>query len=402
MKYAIILGDGMADYKIPSLAQKTPLQAARKPFIDALAKESELGLVSTVPPALSPGSDVANLSVLGYDPAEHYTGRSPLEAASIGIPLSGTDLTLRANFVTLSGEERYEDRSMEDYGAGEISTAEAAELIAFLKTALDDETTELFAGVSYRHCLVLHKRTEKAVFTPPHDIIGKKIGAYLPAGEDGGFYLGLMKRSAALLAEHPVNRRRVSEGKRPANSLWLWGAGTKPALPLFERKTGLKGGMISAVDLLKGIGKLAGMRVIDVPGATGNYDTDFIGKANACADALLSGLDFVYLHMEAPDECGHQGDVAHKIYAIEQIDGVVKCVCDRLSAAGEAFRLLLLPDHPTPVALRTHTRDAVPYLLYDSTRAAEGALSYDEDTAAATGRIFPSGRALFGHFIEKP
>lgn len=401
MKYAIILGDGMADYKIPSLGDKTPLQAANKPFIDKLAKTGELGTVHTVPAELSPGSDVANLSVLGYDPAEYYTGRSPLEAASIGIPLTETDLTLRANLVTLSGDGSYESRTMADYSAGEISTEEASALISDLGQALNDRSTELFAGVSYRHCLVLHNRVQRATFTPPHDITGKPIAEYLPRGEDGAFYLALMKRSAELLRDHPVNRERIRRGKNPADSIWLWGAGTKPRLSPFTARTQLKGGIISAVDLLKGIGILAGMKIIDVPGATGNYDTNFSGKANACADALIGGLDFVYLHMEAPDECGHQGNLEKKIFSIEQIDGVVRTVYERLTAAKEDFRLLILPDHPTPIALKTHTRDAVPYLLYDSKTAYTGMATYDEFTAAATGREYARGSDLFAHFLGR-
>ncbi len=402
MKYAIILGDGMADYKIPSLGNRTPLQAAKKSFIDGLAKTSELGLVHTVPTTLSPGSDVANLSVMGYNPAEYYTGRSPLEAASIGIPLTETDLTLRANLVTLSGNGRYEDRTMADYSAGEISTEEAAKLISDLKQALDDDAAELFAGVSYRHCLVLHDRVQRATFTPPHDITGKQITEFLPRGEDGAFYLSLMKRSEELLRNHPINAERIKRGKNPANSIWLWGAGTKPRLSPFTARTQLKGGIISAVDLLKGIGILAGMKIIDVSGATGNYDTNFSGKANACADALLGGLDFVYLHMEAPDECGHQGNLEKKIFSIEQIDGVVRTVYERLTAAKEDFRLLILPDHPTPIALKTHTRDAVPYLLYDSKTAHAGMAAYDEFTAATTGNEYASGSDLFAHFLARP
>ena len=402
MKYIVVLGDGMADYKLEELGGKTPLQYAKKPHIDALARKAEVGLCKTVPDGFKPGSDVANLSVMGYDPKDCYTGRSPLEAVSIGIKLAPTDVTLRCNLVTVSDEEPYEEKRMLDYSAGEISTAEAGELIQFLKTHLDAEDMTLYAGVSYRHCLVVHNGKTGHELTPPHDISGKPVKGRLPLGPYGERYLSMMKRSYELLKDHPINRARIAAGKNPANSVWFWGEGTKPALENFREKFGLQGGVISAVDLVKGIGILAGMQVIDVEGATGNYDTNFAGKANAALGALLGGLDFVYIHMEAPDECGHQGDIAHKVYSIEQIDEKVAAPLVRgLKEAGEPFKMLICPDHPTPIAVRTHVADPIPYLLYSSEEErSNGAESYDEDAAAKTGMFVPAGCMLLQKMLK--
>ena len=397
MKYIVILGDGMADWPLEQLGGKTPLQAATKPNIDTLAKKAEVGLCKTVPDGFKPGSDVANLSVMGYDPHDCYTGRSPLEAVSIGIPLRDTDVTLRCNLVTLSDEDNYEDKTMLDYSAGEISTEEAKELISFLKQHFDNEKFTLYAGISYRHCLVADCGQTGHDFTPPHDITDKPIRNFLPKGPQAQAYLDMMKRSAALLQNHPVNRARIAAGKRPANSVWFWGEGTKPHLENFESKFGKKGAVISAVDLVKGIGILAGMDVIEVEGATGNYDTNFAGKADAALNALLNqGKDFVYIHMEAPDECGHQGDTAHKIYSIECIDKlVVKRIADGLRSAGEPFRMLICPDHPTPIAVRTHVSDPIPYLLYEEGKDnSDGAASYDEEQAKNTGKLIGDGTLL--------
>ena len=403
MKYIVILGDGMADYPVGALGGKTPLEKAHKPNIDALARVSETGLCKTIPDGMKPGSDVANLSVLGYDPARYYTGRSPLEAASIGIALKDTDLTLRANLVTLSGGDAYETMTMEDYSAGEISTAEAKTLVNCLAERLGNETLKLYAGVSYRHCLVVENGKNDAEFTPPHDISGRKIEGYLPKGAGGAFYLDLMKRSYELLKDHPVNVKRIKEGKRPATSLWFWGAGRKPALDAFEEKFGKKGTMISAVDLLKGIGKLTGMNVPDVAGATGNYDTDYGGKARAALRALDGGSDFCYIHIEAPDECGHQGDLAHKIFSIEQIDEkVVGFLKRELDKRGEAYSLLVMPDHPTPVAVKTHVADPVPYLLYRSDEEKSGAAEYSERAAKKSGIFVPRGCELMERFLNAP
>ena len=402
MKYVVVLGDGMADYPVDSLSGKTPLEVAHKPFTDTLANLSEVGLVRTIAAGLKPGSDVANLSVLGYDPKECYTGRSPLEAASIGIPLNDTDVTARANLVTLSGEGEYEALTMEDYSAGEISTEEAKILIGFLKKELDTDENKLYAGISYRHCFVADRGKIAGDLTPPHDITGKPIKEYLPHSEAGRAYLSLMKRSYELLKNHPVNAARVKSGKRPANSLWFWGEGTKPALQNFTERYGVKGAMISAVDLLKGIGKLAGMEVIEVEGATGNYDTDFSGKAEAALAALKKGADFAYIHIEAPDECGHHGDVEHKIYSIEQIDEkVVKRVVEGLRGFGEPFSVMVLPDHPTPIKTMTHCSDPVPYLIYRSNEPVIGTAKYDEAHAAASGKFVQSGVDLMKRFLDK-
>lgn len=396
MKYIVVLGDGMADYPVKELNSKTPLEAAYKPNTDALAAVSETGLCRTVPENMKPGSDVANLSVLGYDPAQYYSGRSPLEAASIGIALKDTDVTFRANLVTLSDEENYEDATMLDYSAGEISTAEAKELICFLAEKLNVASAKLYAGISYRHCLVKENGSVNVTLTPPHDITSKKIATCLPQGDGADFLFSLMKKSRELLKDHPVNLARAAAGKKKATSLWFWGAGKKPNLDSFEKKFGKKGVMISAVDLLKGMGKLTGMSVPDVAGATGNYDTDFTAKAQAALNAFDEGADFAYIHMEAPDECGHQGDLKHKIYSIEQIDEkVVGFLCREMEKRGEPFRMLILPDHPTPLAVKTHVSDPVPYLLYDSEKKqGNGAQSYCEREAAATGAFVPAGTEL--------
>lgn len=403
MKYVVVLGDGMAGYKIPALGDKTTLQASQKPTVDELAKISEVGLCKTVPDGMKPGSDVANMSVLGFNPAEFYTGRSPLEAVSIGIQLKDTDVTLRCNLVTLSEEQNYEDKKMLDYSAGEISTEEARELVTYLKKYFDDEELTLYPGISYRHCLVADKGVTGAILTPPHDISDKPIKTHLPAGVNGEKYLALMQKSYQLLKDHPVNKKRIAEGKNPANSIWLWGEGTKPRLADFEEKFGLKGGVISAVDLVKGIGILTGMKLIDVPNITGNWDTDFAGKAKAAVSALKDGLDFVYIHMEGPDECGHHGDIEHKIYSIEQIsEVVVKTLVCELTAMNEPFSILICPDHPTPIAVKTHVSDPVPYMIYRSNKTVDcGARAYDEDEAKKTGVYLPEGYKLMLRLLEK-
>lgn len=396
MKYVVFLGDGMADVPIEALNGKTPLQVANKPFIDGLCKRAEVGLMKTVPDGMKPGSDVANLSVLGYNPLEGYTGRSPLEAASIGIELTDTCVTARANLVTVSNEPDYADKTMVDYSAGEISTAEAKELIEFLAKEFNDEKYKLYSGVSYRHCLVIENGEINGNLTPPHDITGKPVKDYLPSGK----YLEFMKKSCELLKDHPVNQARIKAGKNPANSLWFWGEGTKPSLENFESRFGVKGGMISAVDLLKGIGKLAGMRVINVEGATGNYDTNFTGKAKGCIDALSSGVDLVYIHMEAPDECGHHGDLEHKIYSIEQIDKVVEKVVNALEDKGEDYAILVAPDHPTPIGIMTHTSTPVPYMIYRKGKdISNGATSYDEVQAKSTGLFVADGYKIMEKLI---
>jgi 2,3-bisphosphoglycerate-independent phosphoglycerate mutase len=402
MKYVVVLGDGMADWKIESLGNKTCLEAAVTPNLDKIAPLSEVGLCKTVPDGMKPGSDVANMSVLGFNPKNFYTGRSPLEAVSMGIKLSSTDVTLRCNLVTLSDEPNYEDKTMVDYSAGEITTEEAGELINYLKTKLDKKGYTFYPGISYRHCLVVNNGVTGHDLTPPHDISDKKITTHLPKGKNADVYLNFMKESYNLLKDHPVNKKRIAEGKHPANSIWLWGEGTKPALDDFEKLRSLKGGVISAVDLVRGIGLLAGMKIIDVDNITGNYDTNFLGKANAAADALLGGLDYVYIHMEAPDECGHHGDSTHKVYSIEQIDTkVIATLIDRLTKAGEDFAMLVCPDHPTPVAIKTHISDPIPYLIYTNKRSlSNGAKRYTEDEAKATGEYVPYGYMLIEKLIS--
>ncbi|MBO4954488.1 MAG: cofactor-independent phosphoglycerate mutase [Clostridia bacterium] len=399
MKYLVILGDGMADLPREEWDNRTPLQKANKPNMDLLAKSSEMGLVKTVPDTLSPGSDVANLSALGYDPLKYYTGRSPLEAASIGVTLTDTDVTFRANLVTLSNEENYEDKTMVDYGSDEITTAEAAQLIADLKPLIDDELFTLYSGISYRHLLLWDNGPVGAKLTPPHDISGRKVTDYLP---DNEALLRIMKKSNEFLPSHPINQDRVKRGLHPATSLWIWGEGKKPALPAFYDEYQLKGSMISAVDLLKGIGKLADMSVIEVPGATGNIDTNFEGKAQAVIDEFKRGQDFVYVHMEAPDECGHRGEADNKVRAIELIDEkVVGPVLEALKAAGEPFSILLMPDHPTPIVTKTHSREPVPYLIYRSNDAVNGPSCYCEEEAKAQNRMIPDGVTLMQRFLKR-
>ena len=400
MKYIVVLGDGMADYPIPELGNKTPLQAAHKPNIDLLAHKSELGTVLTVPEGMKPGSDIANLAALGYDPRACYTGRSPLEAVSMGIKLDDSDVTYRCNLVTL-GEGGLGGGVMADYSAGEISTAESRELVSFLSEKLSEEGFTLYPGISYRHCLVWNGGTTNVTLTPPHDILGKVTGDYLPKGEGSERLMKLMRDSVELLRDHPVNRARRAAGKNTADSLWIWGEGTKPAVPDFKELHGLNGAVISAVDLIKGIGISGGMQSIDVEGATGTIDTNFSGKADAALDALCSGADFVFIHMEAPDECGHQADAEGKKRSIELIDElVVGKLLRELYRTNDEYRMLIMPDHPTPVSIRTHSGEPVPYLIYCSDRdIGNGAVRYDEQSAADTGLFIPDGVSLMKRFL---
>lgn len=402
MKYIIILADGMADLPILALNGKTPMMVAKTPNLNKLMEKAEIGLVKTVPEGMKPGSDVANLSVLGYNPKKCYTGRSPLEAVSIGVNLKDTDVTARANLVTLSDEAEYEDKTMIDYSAGEISTKEAVELINYLKKYLDDDEYTLYPGISYRHCLIAEKGEVLESLTPPHDITGKPIKEYLPKGVLGEKRLSIMKKSYELLKDHPVNINRIKLGKRPANSVWLWGEGTKPALEDFYTLYGKKGAMISAVDLLKGIARSAGMQVVEVEGATGNYDTNFSGKAEACVKVLKDGADFVYVHVEAPDECGHHGDLKNKIYSIEQIDEkIIGYVVHELEKISEPFAILVTPDHPTPISIMTHSVKPVPYLLYNSTKnLSNGAEGYSEEQAESTGLYVEDGYKLINKLFS--
>lgn len=401
MKYAVLLCDGMADLPREDLTGKTPMGTAKKPNMDKLAKVSEVGLVKTVIDTLKPGSDVANLSVLGYDPSVYYSGRSPLEAGSIGIDMKPTDVSFRCNLVTLSDEEKYEDKTIIDYCAGDISTEEAAELIKFIQEKMGNEEFSFYSGVSYRHCLIWDNGTlDVGTLTPPHDITGKKITEYLGINQKGEKLLNMMKRSYDLLKEHPVNKKRAENGLRPANSIWLWGEGVRKDLMPFEKKYGLKGAMISAVDLLKGIGKFTEMEVINVPGATGYIDTNFEGKAQAAIDTLKKGNDFVYIHVEAPDECGHRFEIENKVRSIELID---ELILDPILKAfeGEDIKILICPDHPTPLALKTHTNAPVPYLIYDSRKEKEGVEVFSEENAEKTGNYISVGHTLMERFLEK-
>ena len=401
MKYVVILGDGMADWPIEKIGGKTPLMVANKPNIDALCKKGTIGLVKTVPEGLKPGSDVANLAVMGYNPKACYTGRSPLEALSIGIDLKDDDVATRCNLVTLSDDEPYENKIMVDYSAGEISTKEAKELIEYVQANLGTDSIAFYAGVSYRHCLVKHHAKIGTTYTPPHDISSKVITTYLPKDLYGDEMLTLMKKSYELLKDHPINKARIAAGKNPANSIWLWGEGTKPMLQSFKDKYHINGAVISAVDLLKGIGIGAKMDVINVEGACGTYETNFLGKAKAAIETLKKN-DYVYIHMEAPDECGHQGDLEHKILSIEKIDNiVVKYVVDELKKSGEDFSILVAPDHPTPIAIRTHVSDPVPFLIYRSNEEKDSGFdTYNEQTAKASGIYYASGEDMIKSFIK--
>lgn len=401
MKYIVILGDGMADYPLAELGNKTPLEAAHKPNMDFLAGRGEVGLVKTIPDGLKPGSDTANLSVMGYDPRKYYSGRSPLEAVSIGIALTDEDVTYRCNLVTLSDSERYEDKVMVDYSSDEISTPEADELIGFLGGHFKKLDVELFTGVSYRHCLVLRDAETGTNLTPPHDISDKCVGDHLPKDGNARLLFQMMKMSSELLKDHPVNLKRIQNGKRPANSVWFWGEGRKPALSPFYEKYQKKGAVISAVDLIKGIAICAGMKSIDVPGATGNIDTNFEGKTAAALDALANGDDFVYIHIEAPDECGHRHEIGNKVRAIELIDEkVAGPIINEMKKRQVDFSVMILPDHPTPLSLRTHTSEPVPYLVYRSGRETESGAKYDETYAMNSGRFISEGHLLLDYFFD--
>ncbi len=404
MKYIVILGDGMADYPVDAFEGKTVLEAADKPTIDYMAMHGEMGMVKTVQEGMKPGSDVANLSVMGYDTRKCYSGRSPLEAASIGVQLKYDDVTFRTNLVTLSDEEDYADKTMLDYSAGEISTEEAAQLIDAVAKELDTDKIKFYSGVSYRHLCVWNGGSTNVLLTPPHDISDRKITDHLPQGEGSEKLLEMMKASGEILREHPVNKARIAAGKNPATSIWVWGEGTKPQLDNFEKKFGLKGSVISAVDLIKGIAKCAGMNSIDVEGATGNCETNWEGKAQAALDAVLGGSDFVYVHMEAPDEMGHQGEPEKKKLAVEIIDRkVVAFLKEELEKRGIDYRMLIMPDHPTPIKLKTHVSDPVPYIIYDSTRETDtnAGLAYTEENGRKTGIYIDPGYELMNRFLQK-
>lgn len=403
MKYFVLIPDGMADRPIPQLNAKTPMEAADKPHMDALARLSAGGTVLNVPPDMVPESDTANLAILSYNPSVYSRGRSPLEAVSMGIDLAPDDTAIRCNVVTLSDDELpYEQKTMVDHSADEITTAEAAQLVDALNEALPLPGRHLYTGVSYRHCLVWKDADPSYKFDRPHDIIGRVIGDYLPKEEDGGApFLEYMKRGFEVLNHHPVNEERRRRGLRPANSPWLWSPGKKPALPSFSEKWGLRASIISAVDLIKGIGLCAGMEVISVEGATGNYSTNYTGKANAAIDAFRRGSDLVYVHVEAPDECGHRGEWDIKVKAIEKIDSLILApVYSYLRESGEPFKILVLPDHPTPVELRTHSHEPVPYFLYDSRKAVSGMPAFTESNAVKLEHYIDDGSTLLDTMIE--
>ncbi len=400
MKSVVILGDGMADRKIRKLNNKTILDVAKKPNIDMLCALGETGLAKTVPDNMKPGSDNANLAVMGYNPNVYYTGRSPLEAASMGVPLSDGDVAIRLNLVTLSSDENFEDKIMVDYSAGEITTEEASELIRAIKPLFDDKNRTLFEGLSYRHCLKIKNFDGKTEFTPPHDISDKRIGEYLPKGDFSEEFIEIYKKAYDILSNHPINIKRIAEDKNPANCCWLWGMGTKPSLESYGEKYKVNGAVISAVDLIKGIGMLSGMEVIDVEGATGNIDTNFDGKAAAAIDALKRGKDYVYVHIEAPDEAGHHGDIETKIKAVELIDKkIVKPIAEYLKSTGEAYNILIMPDHPTPIALKTHVNEPVPFVLYRSYDEKMCGLSYNEDNGKK-GKYFENGWELCSYMLN--
>lgn len=401
MKYVVILGDGMADEPIESLGNKTILQAADTPFLDMLSKKSEIGMVHTVPDGMAPGSDTANLSVLGYDPKIYYSGRSPLEALSIGVPMTDTDIALRCNIVTISEEEGvpYEEQTIIDHSSSEISTEDCGVLLEAVRKELENDIFKFYLGTSYRHCTIW-RNGSVVKLTPPHDVLGQKVGPNLPETES---LREMMKKSYEILKNHPLNIERKKKGLNPANSCWFWGAGTKPALSSFEEKTGKKGVMISAVDLLKGIAVGAGMDNIIVPGADGTLNTNYEGKANAAIKALTEdGYDFAYIHVEAPDEMGHQGSIERKIKAVENLDGrVIKTVVEGLKKSGEPFRVIVTPDHPTPIRLRTHVAKPVPYLLYDSTEELDRTWNYNEAEAEASKNYVANGHQLIDKLFEK-
>lgn len=398
-KFIVVLGDGMADEPIESLGGKTPLQYADTPALDRLSKFSEIGLVHTIPEGMKPGSDTANLSVLGYDPKIYYSGRSPLEALSIGVPMKDTDIALRCNIVTISENDvPFEEQIIIDHSSGEISTEDCAVLLNAVREELQNETYQFYVGTSYRHCLIWN-RGQVLELSQPHDVLGQVIGQYLPSDEN---LLYMMKRSYEILKDHPLNIERKKKGLNPANCCWFWGAGTKPMLSSFEEKNGVKGMMVSAVDLLKGIAVGAGMGVAHVEGANGGLNTNYEGKTQAALDALKNGYDFAYIHVEAPDEMGHQGSVEKKVKSIEYLDQrVIGPLTKALDEDKTDYRLLVMPDHPTPIRVRTHTADSVPYLLYDSNIQQEHTWNYNEKEAKESGNYVAKGHTIIDKLLQK-
>ncbi len=404
MKYLVLIPDGMADRPVPALGNHTPMEAAKKPAMDKLASLSLCGTVSNVPQGMVPESDTANLAILSYDPKIYSKGRSPLEAMSLGLHMDPDDTAIRCNVVTLSGtaEDDYASRTIIDHSAGDISTEEADELVHALNEALPMEGRVLHTGVSYRHCLIWKGAAEKYDFARPHDHLGQVIGEFLPKKENGGEeFLRYMEEGAKVLDNHPINVKRRAEGKNPANSPWLWSPGRKPAIPSFEEKWGVKAAVVCAVDLIKGIGVCAGCDVLNVEGATGNFNTNYKGKADAAIKAFADH-DFVYVHVEAPDECGHQGNPDEKTQSIEKIDAeILTPIWEYLENSGEDYKILLLPDHPTPIEIRTHSIEPVPFLLYDSKNKVDGVKKYTEEECAKTGKYIADGSTLLSNMIVK-
>ncbi len=403
MKYLVLIPDGMADERVAALGDRTPMEAANKPCMDALASRATVGLVSNVPTGMVPESDTANMAILSFDPKVYSRGRSPLEAVSMGLDMKPDETAYRCNVVTLSDDEPYEQKIMLDHSADEITTAEADELIKSLETHFGNDLRHFYTGVSYRHCILWRDGNDTYDFSRPHDIIGRCIADYLPREEDGGAeFRRLMKESYEVLNHHPVNEARRARGLKPANSAWLWSPGKKPRLPDFTEKWGISGTVISAVDLIKGIGLCAGMKSVDVEGATGNVHTNYDGKAQAAIRAFADGADFVYVHVEGPDECGHRAEMDNKVLSIELIDQkILAPVYAYLKGCGEDFKIMVLPDHPTPLCIRTHSSDPVPFLIYDSTVDTEGVTTFSESSAATTGLYIPNGYTLLEHMIVK-
>jgi len=401
MKYIVVLADGMADEPIEQLNNKTPLDYAKTPYFDLLSSKGEIGLVNTIPEGMSPGSDTANLSVMGYDAKKYYTGRSPLEAISIGATMLDSDVCFRVNFVTITEEGNFGEKTILDHSSDEITTAEAAELLKVIKEQFETEHRHFFVGVSYRHALIWNNGSTHINLTPPHNILGRAIGDFLPKGENSEFMQKMMERSFELLNHHPINEKRREKGLRPANCVWPWGEGTKPLIPAFEDLFHKKGAVISAVDLLKGIAIAAKMENISVEGATGNLHTNYAGKVAAAINTLESGTDFVYIHIEAPDECGHRGEIENKVMSIEWIDEkVVGPIYEYFKNKMEPFKLAVLPDHPTPIRLRTHTNVPIPYFIYSSTHEVDNHNVYTEEGAKLTGNYFHKGHDFMKYFLD--
>ncbi len=403
MKYFVLIPDGMADEKIEALGNRTPMEAAEKPTMDLLAANALVGTVSNVPEGMVPESDTANMAILSFNPRVYSKGRSPLEAVSMGIDMKPDETAYRCNVVTLSDNgEDYDDKIILDHSADEITTPEADELIKALEAHFGNDYRKFYTGVSYRHCLIWKDGNDTYPFMRPHDILGRRIGEYLPKEENGGgeFYR-LMRESFDVLNHHPVNEARRQRGLKPANSAWLWSPGKKPALPNFHEQWGLNGAVISAVDLIKGIGLCAGMKSIDVEGATGNVHTNYQGKAQAAIQAFRDGFDYVYVHVEAPDECGHRAELENKVLSVQKIDSeILAPVFEYLKGCGEDFRVMILPDHPTPIRVRTHTMSPVPFLIYSSDRTFNGVSSFTEDSATAQNRYIENGYTLMDLFMD--